>query len=268
MLIIDRPLIMGILNVTPDSFSDGGQFFDPEAALRHAMEMTEAGADIIDIGAESTRPGAGAVAMEEEWQRVEPVLRGLRKSIGKPVSIDTHKAEIARRSVAEGADIINDISGLTFDPEMAEVAAEADVPVVIMHIKGTPRDMQKHPTYENLMEEITAFFERQTKYAISSGIAKIILDPGLGFGKRFEDNYELIRRLGEFRAFGFPLLAGPSRKSFIGRVAGNTPLDKMLGTGAACAMAVSNGGHILRVHDVDEIQRIVKVSEAVRKNKA
>lgn len=266
-IVEDRPLLMGILNVTPDSFSDGGKFYDPEIAFRHAMEMEAAGADIIDIGAESTRPGAQAVDVTEEWHRLQPVFQKLKKHIKISISIDTYKSEIASRALAEGADIVNDISGLRFDKKMAEVVARADCPVILMHIKGTPRDMQKNPYYENLMEELFTFFLEQIGYARESGIEKIILDPGIGFGKRYEDNFEIIRRLEEFRVLGFPLLVGPSRKSFIGRSLDVEVEDRLMGTAAAVALTIQNGANIVRVHDVREMKQVVQISQAIKSEK-
>jgi len=260
---VDRPLIMGILNVTPDSFSDGGQFYRADQAYQHALRMVEAGADIIDIGAESTRPGAGAVDLKEEWRRLEGVLHKLRPEISIPISIDTYKSEIARWALDSGADIINDISGLTFDPQMVKVASRVNCPVIVMHIKGTPRDMQLNPHYDNLMEELHQFFQQQIEYAEGHGLSQLILDPGIGFGKRLQDNLEIIRRLTEFRSFGLPLLLGPSRKSFIGKVLDVDPEHRLMGTAAMVALALNNGARILRVHDVAEMKQISGMVNAV-----
>ncbi len=262
-LSIKRPLIMGILNVTPDSFSDGGKFLDSDKAYNYALEMQEAGADIIDIGAESTRPGSQPVNLEEEWQRLEPVLKKLQNEIKVPISIDTYKSDIARRALQEGAQIINDISGLTFDPRMTEIAATADCPVIIMHIKGTPRNMQENPRYKNLMEEIFKFFLDRIQFAKKAGIQQLILDPGIGFGKRFEDNFELIRRLSEFRILGYPIMVGPSRKSFIGKVLDTGTDDRLFGTAASVALAISNGTNIVRVHDIHQMKQVVKISTSI-----
>lgn len=267
-LLVDRPLIMGILNVTPDSFSDGGRFFSPEAAYRHAAEMVEAGADILDVGAESTRPGAKAVDAEEEWRRLQPVLQKITRHLKVTISVDTYKAETARRAIAEGADIINDISGLSFDPQMAEVVAQANVPVILMHIKGTPRNMQKNPRYQNLMEELYYFMYRQIQYANQRGISRIIIDPGIGFGKRLEDNFEIIRRLREFSVFGHPILLGPSRKSFIGLELDLPPEERLMGTSAAVAIGIWNGAKILRVHDVAEMHQVTRITQAILERKA
>jgi len=264
---INRPLIMGILNVTPDSFADGGRYLDPKKAIIHALDMVEAGVDIIDIGAESTRPGSEIVELEEEWRRIKSVFREIRKKVDLPISIDTYKAEIARRALEEGADIVNDISGLNFDRKMVEVVAEFNVPVVLMHIKGTPRDMQKNPHYENLMEEIYSFLANQIERANEFGIQQIIVDPGIGFGKRLEDNFEIIRRLKELKGLGFPILIGPSRKSFIGKTL-NLPVDqRLLGTAAAVSACILNGAHIVRVHDVAEMRQVVEITRAICERK-
>ncbi len=265
---IKHPLIMGILNVTPDSFSDGGRYLNPDKAYQRAMEMIESGADIIDIGAESTRPGAESVGLEEEWNRLSPVLTNLRKNTNIPISIDTYKSEIAKRAISVGVDVINDISGLTFDAEMAKIAADAEVPVIMMHIKGTPKNMQRDPIYKNLMEEIHLYFKQRIHFAQNYGIRKIIIDPGIGFGKRLEDNFELIRRLKEFKVFGYPLLVGPSRKSFIGKALNKPTEDRLFGTASAVTTAILNGASIVRVHDVEEMAQIVDVTQAIRQFKA
>lgn len=265
---IDPPLVMGVLNVTPDSFSDGGDYFDPGAAVHRALEMEETGASIIDIGAESTRPGARPVAPEEEWQRLQPVLKEVCRRSSIPISIDTYKSEIARRALQEGASLINDISGLVFDSRMAGVAAEAGVPVVVMHIKGTPRDMQKNPFYRNVMETLFLFLRNRLEFARQQGIEQVIVDPGIGFGKRWEDNFEIIRRLEEFRVLGCPILVGPSRKSFIGKALDVPPKDRLIGTAAAAAMAISKGASIIRVHDVKEMVQVCTVVRAVQNLKA
>jgi dihydropteroate synthase len=264
---INRALVMGILNVTPDSFSDGGLFIQPEVAVRHAIEMEETGADMIDIGAESTRPGAQVVEVEEEWNRLQPLLHRLATRISIPISVDTYKAEVARRALQEGAGIVNDISGLTFDPDMAGVAAKAGCPVIIMHIRGKPRDMQIDPGYENLMEEVYRFLQQQISFAKSAGIGQLILDPGIGFGKRFEDNFEIIRRLSELKAQGYPVLLGASRKSFLGRLLETEVDRRMMGTAAATALAVNNGANIVRVHDVKEMRQVCSVVTAINSQK-
>jgi dihydropteroate synthase len=259
ILSVDRPLIMAILNVTPDSFSDGGQYFDPVKACDYALQMCEAGADIIDIGAESTRPGAQAVEPEEEWQRLQPVLKMLAAQVKPALSVDTYKAEIASRALQEGADMINDISGLTFDPKMVGVISRWNCPLVIMHIQGTPRTMQQNPSYDNLMEEIFKFFKSQIQLAEDHDIRQLIVDPGLGFGKRYEDNFEIIRRLGEFRILGYPVMVGPSRKSFIGKTLNVSADDRLMGTVATVSAAVLNGATMVRVHDVKEIKQTLEI---------
>lgn len=266
-LSIDRPLIMGILNVTPDSFSDGGSFFDPDKAYDHTLKMQEEGADIIDIGAESTRPGSDPIDMTEEWNRLCPVLKRLRKGLKIPISIDTYKSEIASRSLKEGAQVINDISGLTFDPHMANLVAKTGCPVILMHMKGTPRNMQVNPHYDNLMEEITTFFQQRIQFARSVGIRQLIIDPGIGFGKRLEDNFEIIRRLAELRIYGLPILLGPSRKSFIGKVLDAEVNDRGWGTAAAVALAINNGTKIVRVHDVQEMKQVLVLTHHIMNSK-
>jgi dihydropteroate synthase len=264
---INRPLLMGILNVTPDSFSDGGRFLQPEKAIEHALQMEAAGADLIDIGAESTRPGAEALSLDEEWRRLEGVLKKIIPLLKIPVSIDTYKAEIARRALASGVSMVNDISGLTSDSELKEVVAKAGCPLILMHIKGTPRDMQQNPFYRNVMEEIFLFFQRQAALANRSGIRQLILDPGIGFGKRLEDNLELIRRLSEFRIFGYPVLLGPSRKSFIGKILNVEVGERLWGTAASVALAIANGARLLRVHDVIEMKQVVELTRAIQEKK-
>jgi dihydropteroate synthase len=265
---IDRTLIMGILNVTPDSFSDGGKYFNEESSLTHAMEMSEAGADIIDIGGESTRPGSTPVSIDEEWRRISGVIDRLLKEEHVVLSVDTYKSEIARRALEAGAHIINDISGLTFDPAMARVIADYRVPVILMHIKGTPRDMQKNPSYRNLMNEIYDFLNGQCRIAEENGINQIIVDPGIGFGKRPEDNYELIRRIGEFKSLGYPLLSGSSRKSFIGFGLKNPQADRTVGSITSAVYAILNGANIVRVHDVDETRQAIQMINSIENFKA
>ena len=211
-------LIMGILNVTPDSFSDGGMYYDATQAIEFALQMAEEGADIIDVGGESTRPGAKTVELQKECDRILPVIEGIRTKSDILISIDTYKSEVARQSIATGAGMVNDISGMTFDPNMVDIIKESGLPVVIMHIKGTPKNMQKNPYYEDLMQELTEYFEERKKFARAKGILdqQIILDPGIGFGKRLQDNFQLLRELKKIVNMGFPVLIGPSKKSFIG----------------------------------------------------
>lgn len=253
-----RTYIMGILNVTPDSFSDGGKFLDVKDAVDHALRMEEEGADIIDVGGESTRPGAKTVKVKEELRRVIPVIKKLRKKLRVPISIDTRKAKVAEEALEHGADIINDVSGLYYDPKMIEVVKRYDVPVIIMHMKGTPKTMQVNPYYEDVISEIYSYFikvlQRLEKNGVGDG--KVILDPGIGFGKALEHNIEIFRRLREFKSLGRPILIGPSRKSFIGEIL-DLPVEKRLnGTLASCALAILNGADILRVHDVRPVREV------------
>ena len=241
LLATPRPLIMGILNVTPDSFADHGRHFDQAVALAHARALVAAGADILDVGGESTRPFAEPVPLEEELRRVIPVIAALAPEIAIPISIDTYKASVARAALDAGAAIINDISALRFDPEMAPLAAAARAPVVLMHMQGTPRDMQRDPHYDDLMGEITAFFRERLEFAVAQGIPRelIVLDPGLGFGKTWEHNLEILGRLDVFLELGCPLLVGPSRKAFIGHLTGlPAGPERDVGTLAALAVAV------------------------------
>ncbi len=265
-----RTCIMGVLNVTPDSFSDGGLYFEKSIAIERAKEMVEDGADIIDIGGESTRPGAEPVSLDEELNRTIPVIETLSKEIKVPISIDTYKSIVAEKAINAGASIVNDISGLRFDPEMAEVIAKHKVPVVIMHIKGTPRNMQKEPFYENLIIEIKNYLEDSINIALSAGIEKdkIIIDPGIGFGKTFEHNLEIIHKLSEFTIFGRPILIGLSRKAFIGKILNNAPpRERVEGTAAAVAISIMNGANIIRVHDVKQMAMVAKVADAIKRIK-
>ncbi len=262
----DKPVIMGILNVTPDSFFDGGSFYPRERAIDHALEMAEAGADIIDVGGESTRPGSEPTSLGEELDRVLPVIEGIRKRSSIPLSIDTYKAAVARAAVASGADMVNDISSLSFDEGMAGVVAASGVPVVIQHIKGTPRDMQKNPSYEDVTGEIKEFFIERIAYARSHGIDEddIIIDPGIGFGKRASDNLTIIRELGRLKELGRPLLIGTSMKSFIGRIMGTDVLaERAEGTLASVAISLWNGADMVRVHDVARTRKVVKFMKAL-----
>lgn len=262
-----RPLIMGIINVTPDSFADGGRYFDHDAAIRHARALAAAGADILDIGGESTRPFAEPVSLAEELRRVLPVIKAVRAEISLPISIDTYKAEVARAALAAGADLINDISALRFDPDMAPLAREARVPVVLMHMKGTPRDMQVNPQYDDLLGEIKAFFAERLDFACSQGLSRemLILDPGIGFGKTFDHNLEILNNLHVFHDLGCPLLVGASRKAFIGHLLGlPAGEERDIGTLAALAMAVLGGARILRVHNVAYARQFLTVFQAIR----
>lgn len=261
-----RTHIMGILNVTPDSFSDGNEYLDPERALDRACEMVEEGADIIDIGGESTRPGAGKVSAEEEIRRIIPVVERIAKKIDTPLSVDTYKAEVAHLALASGAHIINDISGLRFDSAMAGVAAKAECPLVVMHIKGRPADMQTGPAYDCVVAEVIHYLEESIDIAINSGVDpdRIIVDPGIGFGKRLEDNLRLIKHLDELKKLGKAILVGASRKSFIGAILNvPNPEERVEGTLSASVMAAAKGAHIVRVHDVKATRNALAVADAI-----
>lgn len=257
---------MGVLNVTPDSFSDGGEFNTPAAALAQAQHLVAAGADIIDIGGQSTRPGAVEISLEEELDRVLSVLQLLRPEILVPISVDTTSAAVAKAAVAAGANIVNDISGGTFDPEMLPTVANLGVPIVLMHIRGTPQTMQQLTDYQDLIAEIYQFLESRITAAKACGIdkSKIIIDPGIGFAKKYNQSIEIIRRLSEFRSLNCPILVGPSRKSFISHIL-NQPDAKarVWGTAAACCAAIASEADILRVHDVKEMYDVCRVADAI-----
>ena len=260
-----RALIMGVLNVTPDSFSDGGRFVDPARAIRHAKEMVSAGADLIDVGGESTRPGAEPVSSEEELHRVIPVIERLSREVPVPGSIDTYKADVARAALQAGARWVNDISALRFDPGMADLIAESRVPVILMHMKGTPGEMQKDPRYRSVVGEIYSFLEERIEFAVSAGIRReqIVIDPGIGFGKRTQDNLMILAGLDRFQSLGRPILLGTSRKSFIGQVL-DLPVDERLeGTAATLAIGLMKGARIFRVHDVGPAVRVIRMAEAI-----
>ncbi|BAY32456.1 dihydropteroate synthase [Nostoc carneum NIES-2107] len=263
--------LMGVLNVTPDSFSDGGEFHSTAAAVAQAQALVAAGADIIDVGGQSTRPGAEQITVVEELERVIPVVKALRSEINIPISVDTTRADVAKASVAAGADMINDISGGTFDTEMLPTVASLGVPIVLMHIRGTPQTMQQQTDYQDLMAEIYNFLAKQIATAIAVGIdqQKIIIDPGIGFAKNYEQNLEIFRRLRSLRALNCPILVGPSRKSFIGRILNQSdPKARVWGTAAACCGAIFNGADILRVHDVKEMRDVSLVADALYRQEA
>ncbi len=257
---------MGIINVTPDSFSDGGLFLDRERAVRRGLELAADGADIIDVGGESTRPGSLPVTEEEELGRVIPVIRELRPRTGALISVDTSKAAVAAAAVEAGADIINDVSALRADPAMAGVVAASGAGLVIMHMKGTPRTMQLNPEYDDVLAEVRDFLEARIRAAEAAGIPRerVIIDPGIGFGKNLEHNLDLIARQDLFLEIGRPLLMGISRKSFLGRILGLPPEERLEGTIAVSVLCVQKGADILRVHDVKQVARAVKVAEAVQ----
>lgn len=268
LLAQDRTLIMGVLNVTPDSFSDGGEFLSPLPAIEHAYKMIEEGADIIDIGGESSRPGSDPVSIDEEINRILPIIEELIDNISVPLSIDTYKSKVAKKALKLGVEIVNDISGLRSDPEMGKIISEYKAYVIIMHMKGTPKNMQDDPKYDNLLGEIIEFFNRQIQFAVNSGIQKtrIILDPGIGFGKRIADNFVLLNSLKMLADLGYPLLVGPSRKSFIGLTLKLPPNQRVEGTSAAVTASILNGAKIVRVHDVKEMKRVVIIADLILRN--
>jgi len=260
---------MGILNLTPDSFSGDGIHGDVGRAVEQAEKMIGEGADIIDVGGESTRPGAAAVGIEEETKRVIPVVEKLSKVVNVPISIDTRKSEVAREALDKGASIINDITGLESDAVMAKLAARYSAKVIIMHIKGEPQTMQENPVYSDLIGEITERLETLIKNAEDSGVRRenIIIDPGIGFGKTFEHNLEILQSLSRFKSLGRPILVGPSRKSFIGDILGVEPRQRIFGTAAAAAIAIKNGADIVRVHDVREMKQVAMVVDSIVRSK-
>jgi len=261
----EKTHLMGILNVTPDSFSDGGLYMDPDKAISHGIELASQGADIIDIGGESTRPGAKPLSPDQEVRRVIPVIETLAAEVEIPISIDTYKSFIAEKAIEAGAEMINDISGLKFDRKMADVAANHDVPVVLMHIKGTPEVMQLNAHYDCLLTEIMEYLEQSIDIAEGAGIdaRQIIIDPGIGFGKSVEDNLKIIRHLAELKSLGKPILLGPSRKSFIGKIL-NADMDQRdEGTLASISAAIMNGANILRVHDVGPARKAAQLVDAI-----
>jgi dihydropteroate synthase len=263
VLRLDRTLLMGVVNVTPDSFSDGGLFLDPAKAVAHARLLVDDGADILDIGAESSRPGSDPVSENLEWERLGPVLERLLRDVDVPVSVDTYKAQTAECALRMGAHMINDISGLS-DPAIVETVARHGVPVVIMHMRGHPKTMQQNIHYDDVVEEVKTFLEERARIAARAGIRQVIVDPGIGFGKRLEHNLELLRRLGELAALPYPLLVGPSRKSFLGALTGAPVTDRLEATLAAVTAAVLGGADIVRVHDVKECRQAVLIADAVR----
>jgi dihydropteroate synthase len=262
-----RTLIMAALNVTPDSFSDGGRFFALEKAVNQGLQLAEAGADILDIGGESTRPGSNPIDEKEEIKRISPVIRELKRQIAVPISVDTRKFRVAQKALDEGAEMINDVSALRFDGEMATVAAQNQVPVVLMHMRGRPEDMQVHPQYDDLLGEILGFFQERLDYSQSRGISKerIILDPGIGFGKSLEEkhNLQILKNLAVFKVLGHPLLVGTSRKAFIGKILGLPPEEREEGTMATVAAAILYGANIVRVHEVERMRRVVRVIDEI-----
>lgn len=269
VLSLDRTLIMGVLNVTPDSFSDGGRWFDRRAAIAHALEMVEQGADVLDVGGESTRPGADAVPEEEELRRVLPVIEAVVRESDVPISIDTRKASVARRAVEAGASIVNDTGGEAADPHMPQVAAETGAAVVFMHSRGTPATMRSLTDYTDVVTDVASFLDEAAKRLVAVGVAResIVVDPGFGFAKTPEQNLELLDRLDEIVALGYPVLAGTSRKSFIGAVLDLPEDERVEGTAATVAWTIARGAHVVRVHDVEPIARVVRMCQAIREKR-
>ena len=265
-----KTLVMGVLNVTPDSFSDGGKFLNVRQAVEHALQMQRDGADIIDIGAESTRPGSDEIPVAEELARLLPILESLRGKLKIPTSVDTQKAAVAEIAIGAGAAMINDVSGLRHDPRLAEVVAHHAVPLVLMHMRGTPRTMQKLPFAKYVMKDVVNGLKKSVSIARKAGVAKskIIVDPGIGFGKSSEQNYELLAKLGEIAKLGYPLLVGTSRKGFLGRTLarnrGPAPPEKRIwGTAATVTASILGGAHIVRVHDVEEMAQVARIADAI-----
>jgi dihydropteroate synthase len=270
-----RTLLMGVLNITPDSFSDGGKFLTANRAIEHALSLQTAGADLLDIGAESTRPGSVGISAVEELRRLLPVLQGLRGKLKIPISIDTRKASVAEIAIGAGAELINDVSGLNRDPRIAEVAARRRVPLILMHMRGEPRTMQKKPFARNVMKDITQGLRASIQKARKAGVAnsQIVIDPGIGFGKSFEQNYEILRRLPQLAKLGYPLLVGTSRKGFLGRTLAlgkgraaskteSVPTEERIwATAATVTASILGGAHIVRVHDVAEMAQVVSVAD-------
>jgi dihydropteroate synthase len=261
----DRPLIMGVVNVTPDSFYDGGRYLDTAAAVAQSIRLVEEGADLLDIGAESTRPGADVVNEKEECRRAIPVVTAVAKAVSVPISIDTSKAAVARTALDAGAVLVNDVTALRGDPAMVDVVARAGAGIILMHMHGTPRTMQQAPRYDDVVEEISVFFEERIRFAMTHGIVRrqIILDPGIGFGKLLVHNLALLAQLRRFSQFECPVLVGVSRKAFLGQLVDRPVQERQWGTAAAVAMAVDRGARILRVHDVRAMKDVVQVAAAI-----
>lgn len=260
-----RPLMMGVVNVTPDSFSDGGRYLDPDAAVAHALRLVEEGADLLDIGAESTRPGADPVEEAEERRRAIPVVAAVAKAVRVPISIDTSKASVAQAALDAGAVLVNDVTALRGDPAMVEVIVRMGAGIVLMHMSGTPRTMQQQPSYEDVVGEVSAFLDERIRFALSRGLVQtqIVLDPGIGFGKLLEHNLTLLAQLDRFTGLGCPLLVGVSRKAFLGQLVDRPVQERQWATAAAVAMAVERGAGILRVHDVRAMREVMQVTMAI-----
>jgi len=271
LILGDRTLIMGVLNITPDSFSDGGAYLDAEAAIAHALQLESDGADILDIGGESTRPGSVSISSDEELRRILPVIEVLQGKLRIPISVDTCKAGVAEAALAAGAEIVNDVSGLRADPQLGDVARRAHAAVILMHMRGTPRTMQKGPFARYVIRDVLAGLRDSLARARLAGLAKtqILLDPGIGFGKSHEQNFEVLARLPEFSRLGRPIVIGTSRKAFLGKAlarSGSPPVppdQRLLGTAATVAASILGGAHIVRVHDVAEIAGVVRIADAI-----
>jgi dihydropteroate synthase len=266
----ERTLVMGVLNVTPDSFSDGGKFLDPQSAIQHALEMERAGADLLDIGGESTRPGSTGTAAETELARVLPVLEGLHGALKIPIAVDTRKSQVAEAAISAGAQIINDVSGLRFDPRLAEVSQRRGVPLILMHMRGEPATMQKVPFARDVMKDVVQGLRASIRKARAADVRKsqIVIDPGIGFGKSFEQNYELLRKLRELAKLGYPLLVGTSRKGFLGVTLARDgkpapPEERLWATAATVTASILGGAHIVRVHDVAEMAQVARVADCL-----
>lgn len=262
-LSFDKTIMMGVLNVTPDSFSDGGLFIDTDKAVEHAKQMANDGAEIIDVGGESTRPFSEPISEEEELKRITPIIQRLINETNVSISIDSYKPKVAEECLKLGVHLVNDITGLK-NKEMIKVVAKYKVPVVIMHMKEMPKNMQENPTYNDVVKEIKEFFNERINEAKKAGVNDIIIDPGVGFGKTTEHNLQILKRLSEFKDFGYPILVGPSRKSFIGDITGLPVNERLEGTLAAISIAIMNGASIIRVHDVKECKRAVQIADAIR----
>jgi dihydropteroate synthase len=266
----ERTLVMGVLNVTPDSFSDGGKFLDPRSAIEHALDMERAGADLLDIGGESTRPGSTETTAETELARILPVLEGLRGALKIPIAVDSRKSQVAEAAISAGAQIINDVSGLRFDRRLAEVAQHRGVPLILMHMRGEPATMQKGPFARDVMKDVAQGLRASIRKARAAGVRKsqIIVDPGIGFGKSFEQNYELLRKLPELAKLGYPLLVGTSRKGFLGATLARNgkpapPEERLWATAATVTASILGGAHIVRVHDIAEMAQVARVADCL-----
>jgi len=269
-IVLNRTYVMGVLNVTPDSFSDGGRYLAPEAAIQRGLEIAEQGASILDVGGESTRPGSASVSAEEEWRRIDPVLRGVARKIDIPISIDTRKPDVADKALERGATIINDVTGLT-DPRMARLVSKARAGVVVMHMRGDPATMQEAPRYTNVAEEVRDFLGDRAKAVMAAGIEReaVAVDPGIGFGKTVDHNLDLLRNLDRIVSLGHPVVVGVSRKSFIAHLGGGEGMeDRLAGSVAAATLAAARGADVIRAHDVTETVRAMRVADGVLRGRA